>query len=144
MKNKTISKNRGARILAVQGAYLTHFINTKNLDNLITDLTALNEINFQDELLRNLLTYVNLHCETCDKIITDNLNVDWRFERLDLVVLSILRIAIGEFIFQSETSANLIINEYVSIAKYFLSAAETNFINGILQNISKILRPDTV
>lgn len=75
-----------------------------------------------------------------DKEIKKLLSDDWDFNRLDKILIAILRSAFYEIIFQSNTPYKVIIDEYVEISHSFFSGKEPNFTNAILDKLSEIHR----
>ena len=102
----------------------------------------------EDELIKdiNKSLFSNLINEIIEKqIIIDKeikklLSDDWDFNRLDKILIAILRSAFYEIIFQSNTPYKVIIDEYVEISHSFFSGKEPNFTNAILDKLSEIHR----
>lgn len=69
-----------------------------------------------------------------DAIIRQNLK-QWRLERLDLVTLNLLRLGTFELTHDKDTSANIIMNEIIEMAKMFSDEQMSKFINGVLQGV---------
>lgn len=69
--------------------------------------------------------------------------VNWRFDRIGVCTKLVLRFAMWEFIF-TDTSAKIIINEAVELAKCFAEKDAYKFVNGILDEAVKALRPDEI
>lgn len=61
---------------------------------------------------------------------------NWDYNRISLIDKVVLKCAIGEMETSRNTPHNIIINEYVEIAKYFSSPKNAKFVNGILDRIS--------
>lgn len=77
-----------------------------------------------------------------DKIISDHLNEKWTMARLDLVVKSVLRCAIGEILNNTKTDCPILTSEYTNIASQFFNGREIGFINGIIDKVAKEIRSD--
>ena len=75
-----------------------------------------------------------------DKEIKKLLSDDWDFNRLDKILIAILRSAFYEIMFQSNTPYKVIIDEYVEISHSFFSGKEPNFTNAILDKLSEAHR----
>jgi N utilization substance protein B len=63
----------------------------------------------------------------------------WRISRMAVVDRNILRLAIYEFLYESETPRTVVINEALEIARRFSTFEATQFINGILDAIKRDL-----
>lgn len=69
--------------------------------------------------------------------------INWRFERIGTCTKLILRFAVWELI-HTDTPHNIIINEAIELAKCFSETDAYKFINGILDEAVKSLRPQEV
>jgi N utilization substance protein B len=63
----------------------------------------------------------------------------WRIERMNVMDRLILRLAIYEFLHESDTPAKVVINEALELARSFSGDEAVRFINGILDAIRKKL-----
>jgi N utilization substance protein B len=63
----------------------------------------------------------------------------WRISRMAVVDRNILRLAIYEFLYESETPKTVVINEALEIARRFSTFEATQFINGILDAVKRDL-----
>src|SRR5215475_1398766 len=68
----------------------------------------------------------------------------WRIQRMAVVDRNILRLAIYEFLYESDTPRTVIINEALEIARKFSTFEATQFINGILDAIKHDLEEGTI
>ncbi|HKP87536.1 MAG TPA: transcription antitermination factor NusB [Blastocatellia bacterium] len=64
---------------------------------------------------------------------------NWRIQRMAVVDRNILRLAIYEFLYETDTPKTVIINEALEIARRFSTFEATQFINGILDAIKRDL-----
>jgi N utilization substance protein B len=64
---------------------------------------------------------------------------NWRVERMAAVGRNVIRAAVAEFIGYPQTPAPIVINEALEIARKFSSPEAVNFINGVLDSVSKDL-----
>lgn len=76
-----------------------------------------------------------------DRLISDRLAVNWRLERLDATLRAILRSGTWELRFRLDVGKEVVINEYVEIAKAFYGDSEAKFVNGALDGIATDVRP---
>jgi transcription antitermination protein NusB len=79
-----------------------------------------------------------------DELIKPALAEGWAIERLDAVMRAVLRAGVGELLDLPDVPARVAINEYVEVARAFLGAKETGFVNGVLDRLARRLRPDEV
>jgi N utilization substance protein B len=63
----------------------------------------------------------------------------WRLERMNVMDRLILRLAIYEFMRESETPARVIINEALELGRTFSGDESVRFINGVLDAIRRRL-----
>lgn len=84
---------------------------------------------------QELLSGIQKHYLEIDDAI-GRTTVNWRIDRIDLVDLCILRLAVYEILFESAIPLKVSINEALEIAKRFSSRNAVKFINGILDNIA--------
>ncbi|MDV6329280.1 transcription antitermination factor NusB [Asticcacaulis sp. 201] len=75
-----------------------------------------------------------------DALIVDRLASGWRIERLDTTVRAILRAGTWELKFRQDIGLEVIINEYVEIARAFFGDTEARFVNGALDGIARDVR----
>ncbi len=87
---------------------------------------------FAAEILRGTIN--SLH--QIDSLL-DNAGSKWKLHRMDAIDRAILRIACFELVIRKESSANIVINEAIEIAKRYGSEQSASFINGILDAINK-------
>lgn len=64
---------------------------------------------------------------------------NWRVERMAAVDRNVIRAAVAEFIGFPQTPPPVVINEALEIARKFSSPEAVNFINGVLDSVSKDL-----
>lgn len=68
------------------------------------------------------------------KIITENLKAGWTIDRLSIVDLSLLKLAIYEIKYK-EVPYKIVINEAVNMAKKYGEDNSAPFINGVLAKV---------
>jgi N utilization substance protein B len=67
---------------------------------------------------------------------------NWDFERLALMDILIMQMAISEAIHFPSIPSKVTLNEYIEISKYYSTEKSSYFINGILDKIFILLRTD--
>ena len=149
MKSDSHNKKSSARLFAVQILFEME-INGKKINNILERLTdeylieisRLNKTGKADKNhLIKILKGVTKNQKDIDLNINDNL-IGWSLSRIDSVSRAILRSALYELRECNDIPVKVIINEYIEISKSFFEGDEPNFINGILDKISKIYRPN--
>ena len=89
-----------------------------------------------DDYVNRIARGVSEHREELDQIISPNL-VGWRLDRLPKVSLCLMRLAVYEMRFCSDTPVGVAINEAVELAKEFGGDDEPAYINGALGSIAR-------
>ena len=72
-----------------------------------------------------------------DKAIVRRLAENWRLERIDATLRAILRAGAFELIARADAPTEVVIDEYVEIAKSFFNGPEAGFVNGALDAIAR-------
>ncbi len=132
-----MQRRRNARINAIQMMYQMD-IKKDNPDNIIfmhwqafeKQIDSKSKT-FAEELF--LKTFKNR--EKIDRYIKKYLKETWEIDRLGLIDVNILRVAISEFIF-FDTPIYAILDEYVTIASIYSDEKNTSFINALLDKFS--------
>ena len=78
--------------------------------------------------------------DAIDRLVTGRLAPGWRIERLDTTVRAILRAGTWELKDRKDVALEVVINEYVEIARAFFGETEARFVNGALDGIAKDTR----
>ena len=78
--------------------------------------------------------------ELIEELIQKHLKEDINLNRTDKILMIILHASIYEFLYRPQTSLNIIINEYLEAAKYFIEDNQKKFLNALLDKIGKKLR----
>ena len=66
---------------------------------------------------------------------------NWRLVRMAAVDRNILRLAVYEFLSDSQTPETVVINEALEIAKKYSTHESAQFVNGVLDSIKNDLEP---
>lgn len=98
---------------------------------------------FKNEDDRNfvkiLFTKAVLNSKRCSELI-DNNTTNWELERIALMDILVMQLAITEVLEFPEIPVKVTLNEYIEIAKYYCTSKSSTFVNGILDNIVKEIR----
>jgi transcription antitermination protein NusB len=76
-----------------------------------------------------------------DDMIAAVLTADWTIERLETLLLCILRAGAHELADRADIPARVVISEYVDLADAFYGEKETGLVNGMLDRLARELRP---
>jgi N utilization substance protein B len=149
LKSDNYNKKSSARLFAVQILFEME-INGKKINSILERLTdeyliEISRLNKTEKADKNhlikILKGVTKNQKDIDLNINDNL-IGWSLSRIDSVSRAILRSALYELRECNDIPVKVVINEYIEISKSFFEGDEPNFINGILDKISKIYRPN--
>jgi len=77
-----------------------------------------------------------------DEMVGSSLAEGWSLERMDRVLRALLRAGAFELFARPETPARVAIAEYVGVANAFYEGREPGFVNGVLDKLARVLRPD--
>jgi N utilization substance protein B len=80
-----------------------------------------------------------LHADECTKLI-DNNTTNWEVERIALMDIIVMQLAVTEILEFPEIPVKVTLNEYIEIAKYYCTSKSSTFVNGILDNIVREIR----
>jgi N utilization substance protein B len=133
-----MGSRRKAREVALQLLYL-HEFNPGQVEEAITHFWRPGEL--EQKVIAFTLQLVHGTIERRDELdsFISNSSDHWRLDRMALVDRNIMRMAVYEFLYIPETPKKVVINEAIEIAKRFSSSESTQFINGVLDNIRKIV-----
>ncbi len=70
----------------------------------------------------------------------DNNTTNWEVERIALMDILVMKLAVTEILEFPEIPVKVTLNEYIEIAKYYCTSKSSTFVNGILDNIVKEIR----
>ena len=78
--------------------------------------------------------------EVIEETIQQHLSKDLNEKQTEKLLIILLHAAIFEFLYRSQTSPNIIINEYLNTSDFFLEESQKKYLNAILDKISKKIR----
>lgn len=100
--------------------------------------TGNDPVNEDKEFVKNLFRKVLLHDSEYGKMVGENTS-NWEKERVCIMDMIILKLAITEFCCFPYIPVKVTMNEYIEISKYFSTPKSKIFVNGILDRILKKL-----
>ena len=92
-----------------------------------TELSQFIDLKYSEELVKHF----SENKETIDSLINKHAK-NWTINRMAKVDLAILRLALCEILYMSETPTKVCINEAIELAKLYCDDKSPKFINGIL------------
>jgi len=156
-KNRKPLSNRKrslSRLMAIQIFYQLNFCgNEKKLDEIKNDVIGNYLIDadenlspyhkkIDEEFLEKLLSEATSSSEKIDAEISEFLQSAWTLEKLDDVMLQILRFGALELQTMQDVPSKVIINEYVDIAAGFFDSKKVTFVNALLEKLAKKFRAE--
>lgn len=132
-----LTARRQARELALQILFQTEFapqISYQTFLDVFEPGLEPEVISYADLLVKG----VQKDKEAIDSKIQSS-SAHWKVERMATIDRNILRIAVYEMKFASEPiKENIVINEAVEIAKKYGTTESSSFVNGLLDQVSKV------
>ena len=131
MRTKYSPKNN-PRVIIIQKLYGKFFNNDE-------------KINFPKHRFKKFIKDIVFGTLERDEILSEelekNLSLNFKLKKLDKVFQIILKSATYEFLYKPNLSINIIIKEYLEASNFFLEDTQTKYLNALLDNIAKKLRP---
>ncbi len=138
-----MSRRRKAREIALQTLYAVEVSSgdwEKAFQENVSRRRSTGEsVEYADALIRRVVK----ENEKLNSMIEETLE-NWDLDRISIVDLVILKVALVELIYFPSTSKNVIINEAIEVAHRFSSKNAGDFINGILDKLSSRIRSGQV
>lgn len=88
----------------------------------------------------DLVRGVVQHQKAIDSAVVKRLAAGWKLERLDATVRAILRAGAYELSKRADVPTEVVIDEYVELAKSFFEGPEPGFVNGALDAVAQDVR----
>jgi N utilization substance protein B len=93
-------------------------------------------------LLADLVRGVAAGRAELDDMLAAVLDEDWPVERLETLLLTVLRAGAFELADRREVPVRVVISEYVAVADAFFAGKEPGMVNGVLDRLARALRPE--
>ena len=145
MKNTTLQMKSAARFYVVQALFQMEAIN-QDLNEIKEEFenfrigAELDGIRYKDadkKYFRKILDVAVKNQSQIDKLTDQALVKKWPISKIDPTIRALFRGGVAELLLE-KTPKNVVINEFVDIAKaFFPEGKETKFVNAILDHISK-------
>jgi N utilization substance protein B len=85
----------------------------------------------------DLVRGVVAHQKSVDAAVARKLASGWRLDRLDATARAILRAGAYELLERADVPTEVVIDEYVELAKSFFEGPEPGFVNGALDAVAQ-------
>jgi len=82
--------------------------------------------------------------ETIQEVIKKDLKDDINEKKTELLLKLMIMAAIYEFMFMHKTPIKVVISEYLKVSDFFIEISQRNFLNAILDKVSKVCRINDV
>jgi len=92
-----------------------------------------------EDFVKILFRKAILHSKQYSELIDRN-TTNWEVERIALMDILVMQLAITEIVEFQEIPVKVTLNEYIEIAKYYCTSKSSTFVNGILDNIVREIR----
>jgi transcription antitermination protein NusB len=140
-----------ARLAAVQALYqmevsragVEHVIREFSEHRFDRDVEGVTLASADEAFFAELVRGVVSEQKVIDAAIARRLAQNWRLERVDATVRAILRAGAFELARRPDVPTEVVIDEYVELAKSFFEGTEPGFVNGALDAVAKDVRPNT-
>ena len=93
------------------------------------------------QFAERLVNGVAEHLEEIDRRV-GSYSTNWALDRMARVDLAILRLASYELLYCPDVPHNVVINEAIELGKRFGTEETPPFLNGVLDHLSRICRPN--
>ncbi len=145
-------RRRAARMAAVQALYqadiadvdaatvVAEFIHHRFAGDGDLPVAAEPDEEFFSDLVRGALG----RCAILDSDVAGALRGNWTPERLERILLAILRCGAYELVARPDVPARVVINEYVDIAHAFFDSEQPSLVNGVLDALAAKARPGEI
>ncbi|OUR60297.1 N utilization substance protein B [Colwellia sp. 39_35_sub15_T18] len=133
------SPRRKARELAVQAVYSWQISQNSVTDIEVNFISENAKRRFDIEYFQLLLRGVTTSTNELDLAISPH--VDRPIDDIDQVEKAILRVAVFELSDCQDVPYRVVINEAIELAKLFAADDSHKFVNGVLDKVVKLVRP---
>tara|TARA_B110000438_G_C15713599_1_gene606477 strand:- start:412 stop:813 length:402 start_codon:yes stop_codon:yes gene_type:complete len=119
------------RVIVIQKLY-THQINSEQ--EIIFPKHRFKK--FIKDVVKGTIERRELIQEKIDKELKDNINSN----KTELIIKLMIMAATYEFMYMHKIPIKVVINEYLKVSEYFVEKSQKNFLNAILDKMSRLSR----
>lgn len=138
-----------ARLVAVQACYRMGFDDAKpetviaefERDGFARGAEGATALTPDRALFEALVRGTGVRRDEIDALIDSALTGGRTGERLERVLLAVLRVGVYELVARPEVPAAVIIDEYVEVARAFFGRSEPALVNAVLDRVARRVRP---
>ena len=123
-------------IIAMEEKTLKKFSADPKKDN---ELMPLFKNDDDEQFVKILFNKAILNYEKSSELIDSN-TTNWEVERIALMDILVMKLAITEIVEFPEIPIKVTLNEYIEISKYYCTSKSSTFVNGILDKIVREMR----
>ncbi|MCD6380475.1 transcription antitermination factor NusB [bacterium] len=134
-----MSRRRKAREIALQTLYAVELSSSDWEKALEENVSRRHSTGESVEYAEAIIKRVVEDPEKLNSMIEDTLE-NWDIDRISIIDLLILKIALVELIYFPSTPKSVIINEAIEVAHLFSSKNAGGFVNGVLDKLSRRVR----
>ena len=126
------SPKNNPRVIIIQKLYGKYFNNDEKLD--------FPKHRFK-KFIKDVVSGTIERNEILKEELNKNLGNDLDFNNLDKLFQVILKSATYELLYKPNISIKIIIKEYLDASNFFLNDQQTKYLNALLDNVAKKIRP---
>lgn len=150
MTSAARSRSRSAARLAAVQALYQHEMEGTPIPRLLKEFhdhrlgATIEDVEYaeaEQDFFDDVVTGVEARSADIDAAISAKLAAGWSLERLDRPMKAILRAGTYELLARKDVPTASVISEYVDVAHAFYDKRESGFVNGLLDAVSKEVRP---
>ena len=92
------------------------------------------------KFIKDVVTGTIERGEVIEEAISKNLKNDINENKTELLMKLMIKAAIYEFMYMHKIPIKVVISEYLKVSDFFMEISQRNFLNAILDKISKVCR----
>lgn len=141
-------QRRSARIAAVQALYQVDVSGTP-VPEVLSQLLHPNRADdrelfpagaFDRDLMGDIVVGTSARREEIDRSLSALLPPEWPLPRLDSVLRAVLRAGAYEVMARPDVPTEVVLTEYVEVARAFLGGREPGMVNAVLDRLARVVR----
>ncbi len=143
------ARRSAARLAAVQALYQMDLAGTPS-ETVIgefvrhrfgQDIDGDAYVTAEPQLFADIVRGVTARRDEIDGILSQALQGQWSFDRIELILRAILRAGTWELLANTAVAPHIVINDSIDVAHAFFAGREPGMVNGVLDKLARSLRP---